>query len=104
MIGDECLHRYKGGGAAEFREFCSSTCFYGLLLPKDPVLREKHRTNRGEEVGRRPIRISSSSPLFARMRCVSDPDALDVPCIPLPLVEPYLVRYTGDSLELAKKN
>jgi hypothetical protein len=30
-------------------------------------------------------------------------DALDVPCIPSPLVEPYLVRYTGDSLELAKK-
>jgi hypothetical protein len=50
-----------------------------------------------------PIRILSSSPLFARMRCVSTPDALDVPCIPLPLVEPYLVRYTGDSLELANK-
>ena len=38
------------------------------------------------------------------MRCVSDPDALDVLCIPLPLLKPCLVRDTRNSFGLAKKS
>jgi hypothetical protein len=41
--------------------------------------------------------------LFTRIRCVSNLDALDVPCIPLPLLKSPLVSDTGDSLELVKK-
>ena len=39
-----CFIRYKGGGVSEFQEFCSKRSVSPIMLTKDRILRETHRT------------------------------------------------------------
>ena len=49
--------------------------------------------------------LSFRRPPAERIRCISDPDALDdVPSIPPPFIKPFLQSCTGNPFRLAKKN